>query len=248
MSVFTSRVESRQVRGIRGESHDAEATETRLSFFSSSRPGRLKGEHHGARMAESEKVYVSYDQIHTLCQRTGERILAEFRPDLIIAIGGGGFIPARILRTFLKVPGQKNIPIQAIGLVLYEDLGTGVEEQIGAEVQRVQWLDFSTLGGKSLVGKRILIVDEVDDTSMTCEYALRELKKDASSQAVQQGVEDTTEFGIFVVHNKLKQKKGNLTGLLDPKRYYAGQEVPDVWICYPWEAKDIEEHTRLSTK
>lgn len=118
-------------------------------------------------MAEVEKVYVSYDQIHTLCQVTGERILKEFRPDLIIAIGGGGFIPARILRTFLKVHGQKNIPIQAIGLVLYEDLGTGVEEQIGTEVQRIQWLDFSTLGGASLVGKRILIVDEVDDTRTT---------------------------------------------------------------------------------
>lgn len=118
-------------------------------------------------MAEVEKVYVSYDQIHTLCQVTGDRILKEFRPDLIIAIGGGGFIPARILRTFLKVHGQKNIPIQAIGLVLYEDLGTGVEEQIGTEVQRIQWLDFSTLGGASLVGKRILIVDEVDDTRTT---------------------------------------------------------------------------------
>lgn len=55
------------------------------------------------------KSYVSYDQIHILCQRAGEKILKEFPPDLVIAIGGGGFIPARIMRTFLKVPGQKNI-------------------------------------------------------------------------------------------------------------------------------------------
>jgi hypoxanthine phosphoribosyltransferase len=48
-------------------------------------------------------------------------------PDLFIAIGGGGFIPARILRTFCKttVDGsvKKNIPIQAVGLVLYESMG-----------------------------------------------------------------------------------------------------------------------------
>lgn len=45
---------------------------------------------------------------------------------MFIAIGGGGFIPARILRTQLKndVNGKKrNIPIQAVGLVLYEDMG-----------------------------------------------------------------------------------------------------------------------------
>lgn len=198
-------------------------------------------------MSDVEKVYVSYDQIHTLCQKTGDRILAEFRPDLIIAIGGGGFIPARILRTFLKVHGQKNIPIQAIGLVLYEDLGTGVEEQIGTEVQRIQWLDFSTLGGASLVGKRILIVDEVDDTRTTLHYALRELKKDATQQAREKGVEDTTQFGIFVVHNKNKEKRGQLDGLMDMSKYYAGHEVGDEWICYPWESKDIDEHTRLAT-
>ena len=48
-------------------------------------------------------------------------------PTLFIAIGGGGFIPARILRTFLKTSSdggkKKNIPIQAVGLTLYEDMG-----------------------------------------------------------------------------------------------------------------------------
>lgn len=41
------------------------------------------------------------------------------------AIGGGGFIPARIARSFLKTgtgQGKRNIPIQAIGLSLYEAL------------------------------------------------------------------------------------------------------------------------------
>lgn len=91
----------------------------------------------------------------------------------MIAIGGGGFIPARIIRTFLKIsdtPESKprNIPIQAIGLSLYEALPDTSEEVVGKEVIRTQWLDFSTLGKKyekgALLGKRSLIVDEVDDT------------------------------------------------------------------------------------
>lgn len=42
------------------------------------------------------------------------------RPDIIIGISGGGLIPARIIRFFLKQKGGKNISIQAIGLLLYE--------------------------------------------------------------------------------------------------------------------------------
>jgi hypothetical protein len=62
------------------------------------------------------------------------------------------------MRTFCKTSGQKNIPIQAIGLSLYEELGQGTEEKLGKEVIRTQWLDFSTLGSRPLLGKRILIV------------------------------------------------------------------------------------------
>ena len=50
-------------------------------------------------MSESEKMYISYNNIHQLCQEIAPKI-KEFKPDLIIAIGGGGFIPARMLRSF----------------------------------------------------------------------------------------------------------------------------------------------------
>lgn len=75
-----------------------------------------------------------------------------------------------MLRTFLKrVSGadgaRRNIPIQAIGLSLYEEVGAfdgsnglAQEEKLGKEVIRTQWLDFSTLGSRPLVGRRILIV------------------------------------------------------------------------------------------
>jgi len=37
-------------------------------------------------------------QVHKLCQKSAPRILSDFKPNLMVAIGGGGFIPARILR------------------------------------------------------------------------------------------------------------------------------------------------------
>jgi hypothetical protein len=37
-------------------------------------------------------------QVHKLCQEAADQILNEFKPNLMIAIGGGGYVPARILR------------------------------------------------------------------------------------------------------------------------------------------------------
>ena len=120
----------------------------------------------------------------------------------MIAIGGGGYVPARILRSFLKRPSSPNIPIQAIGLSLYETLSNSDPvEQPGTKVTRTQWLDFSTLEMSNLVGKNILIVDEVDDTRTTLEYAVRELEKDVDTARQKLGGEGAAaRFSIFVLH------------------------------------------------
>lgn len=34
----------------------------------------------------------------------------------------------------------------------------------------------------------------------------------------------------------------------DEGRYMAARTVGDVWICYPWEATDIDEHDALAAK
>ena len=182
----------------------------------------------------------------------------------MIAIGGGGYVPARILRSFLKRPGSPNIPIQAIGLSLYETLSTSDPiEQPGTKVTRTQWLDLSSLEMSNLIGKNVLIVDEVDDTRTTLEYAVRELEKDVEAAGERLGRSgEKTRFSIFVLHvsvwfffvwdegrwrgerladvetqNKDKPKKGHLLhDMINEERYLAANTVGDVWICYPWEA------------
>lgn len=132
---------------------------------------------------------------------------------------------------------------------MYEDLGTTSTqvETVGLEVVRTQWLDFGTLARNSgdLIGKTILIVDEVDDTRTTLHYALSELEKDVREQAVRLGREnEETKFLIFVLHNKNKQKRAELPqAMMDEGRYIAARTVEDIWIAYPWEARDIEEQT-----
>lgn len=198
-----------------------------------------------------QRLYITYNQVHKLCQGAGQKILKEFKPHLMIAIGGGGYVPARILRSFLKTPGSPNIPIQAIGLSLYEKLSNdGPEEALGQQVTRTQWLDFSSINRTDLIGKNILIVDEVDDTRTTLQYAVQELEKDVTELAKKAGREnEKTNFYIFVLHNKDKPKRGLLPQeMLDEGRYLAAETVGDVWCCYPWEATDIDEHDRLAAE
>jgi len=197
-----------------------------------------------------EKIYVTYNEIHKLCQNAAPKILEEFQPNLMIAIGGGGYVPARILRSFLKRPGSPNIPIQAIGLSLYEQLsGSDPVEAPGTKVTRTQWLDLSSLEMSNLIGKSITIVDEVDDSRQTLEYAVKELEKDVEMARQQHGRSEKTKFSIFVLHNKDKVKKGQLPEeMVNENRYLAAVTVPDVWICYPWEATDIDKHDQLAAK
>ncbi|KAI5848055.1 phosphoribosyltransferase-like protein [Tricharina praecox] len=203
-----------------------------------------------------QRKYITYNQVHKLCQESAQKILNEFKPSLMIAIGGGGYVPARILRSFLKTKDSANIPIQAIGLSLYEKLSTGnssssgPEEKAGHTVTRTQWLDFSAVKNSDLVGRNILIVDEVDDTRTTLQYAVQELQKDVEMAAEKMGRKgEETRFFVFVLHNKNKDKKGVLPeDMMREGRYLAAETVGDEWCCYPWEATDIDEHDRLAAE
>ena len=119
----------------------------------------------------------------------------------------------KVHSSFLKRSGSPNIPIQAIGLSLYENLGKdGPVEEPGTKVTRTQWLDLSSLEMSTLVGKNILIVDEVDDTRTTLEYAVKELEKDVETARLKLGKEgEKTKFSIFVLHVSTADGEGYFT-------------------------------------
>jgi hypoxanthine phosphoribosyltransferase len=109
-----------------------------------------------------------------------------------------------------KQEDGSNIPIQAIGLSLYErSAKDSVEEVPGTEVKRLQWLDVNS-SMANLIGKNVLIVDEVDDTRRTLQYAVQELQNDVEVAKKQlppgssvKGKEETneeTKFHVFVLH------------------------------------------------
>eukprot|EP00005_Dracoamoeba_jomungandri_P001238 CAMPEP_0174250778 /NCGR_PEP_ID=MMETSP0439-20130205/839_1 /TAXON_ID=0 /ORGANISM="Stereomyxa ramosa, Strain Chinc5" /LENGTH=172 /DNA_ID=CAMNT_0015330933 /DNA_START=60 /DNA_END=578 /DNA_ORIENTATION=+ len=165
-----------------------------------------------------KKTFLSYNHFHRLIQAKAPQIKEQFNPEVIVAIGGGGFIPARILRTFLRVP------ILAVGLELYND----ETNEARLKPKKIQWFDEQSGAIERIKGKRVLVVDEVDDTRTTLQYCIEELKE-----------QDIAEIGVMVVHNKLKEKRGVLP---EDIPYFSCEDIDDSWVVYPWEAIDIAEH------
>ncbi len=160
-----------------------------------------------------DKYCFSYNQIHQTISKTADKILAtNFEPDYILAIGAGGFIPARILRTYLKKP------IITISIAYYDG------EQATTAPKKLQWLDCIDISGK-----KILLVDEVDDTRATLAYCIQEIL-----------THQPAEIAVFVLHNKHKPKKGAYPTVI--KHIFVGEELSDKWIHYPWDALDIDKH------
>lgn len=164
------------------------------------------------------KRYYSYQAIHQIIAQAAERISKVYEPDVIVAIGGGGFIPARILRTYIHKP------IYTVGISLYDG-----DKQRAAGPVKVQWIDEVE---KKLRGKRILLVDEVDDTRSTLSFCLKELMTC-----------EPAELGVFVLHYKDKPKSALLPEGIG--HYFVGETLADDWICYPWDAQNIQAHHAL---
>lgn len=160
-----------------------------------------------------DKYWFTYDDIHRTVRDLALRVEASgFAPEAIVAIGSGGFIPARILRTFLKKP------IWAVGIAYYDE-----RDQPTELPRKVQWLDEVE---RQLKGRRVLLIDEVDDTRATLAYCVRELLR-----------HDPVEVAVAVLHNKRKAKKDRLPEAV--RHYFAGHDLEDRWIKYPWDAEDI---------
>jgi uncharacterized protein len=170
--------------------------------------------------ADERKIFVRYADVHHLVEKIARDIKASgWEPDVIVAIASGGFIPARILKTFIRKD------VYAVGLRRYSDDPGEAPQPVP---KKIQWIDEVE---RKLSGKRVLLVDEVDDTRVTLAYCARELLLSGAS-----------EIRVAVLHQKEKRKEAALPA--EVKTIYQGAVVADAWIKYPWDALDIDAHER----
>ena len=164
-----------------------------------------------------EKLYVSYKDVHVIVENLSDKIFDKFNAEVIIGIGGGGLLPARLFRTTL------GIPMYAVFISFYEDNTEDSKER----PQITQWLDGTALD--FVRGKRILIVDEVNDSGATLQHCVEQVLKTCEPE----------ELAVAVLHDKKREKAGIIdTNLV---QYFVGEEVEDRWVVYPWSNIDMEE-------
>lgn len=108
-----------------------------------------------------EYLILSWDDVYNLTLQLSERIVKSgYKPDVIVGIARGGWIPARILSDVLYANAMFNVRIE-----YYSDVGIR-----GREPKVTQPLSIS------LEGKKILLVDEVIDTGDSLLHAIEHVK------------------------------------------------------------------------
>lgn len=160
-------------------------------------------------MGEIEKIRYSYNQIHELVKQMAEKITKECgKIDIIISIATGGWIPARILRTFLPHSDELPLPLYSIGIVNYDS-----RDKLLSEAIIVQELPAKL----NLANRNVLLVDEVADSGGTFVKAVEYLQ-----------AKNPAKLYTAVLHLKEQSTfKPNIVG----------EFAKDNWIVYPWDVK-----------
>lgn len=168
------------------------------------------------------EVQLTYEEIHKLSEHICKDIKTSgWQPDVIVAIACGGWLPARLFKLYLGVDAY------SLGVSHYGPNNKRKEE--ARITQRLEGID------SILKGKRILVVDEVDDKRGTLLRSIAEIKERHKP----------LEIRIAVLYQKEKEKVGEFP---EDIFVYVGQTMPDKWIDFPWEAKDIDLQYRLANE
>jgi uncharacterized protein len=124
---------------------------------------------------------------------------SDFSPDVVVAISRGGFIPARFICDFLHLHDMTSVKVQHYAAAARKEARAYVRYPLSGDVR----------------GKRVLIVDDVNDTGDTL-MAAREHVESAGP----------AEVRTAVLH-----EKANSPVHAD---FHVAEVLEWRWIIYPW--------------
>ena len=141
----------------------------------------------------------NWDEIYDGCLALADKIKKSgFKPEVIVGVARGGWIPARILSDLLC-----NTYVASMRVEFYKDIAETAKRPV-----------ISQQVSASVIGKKVLVVDDVADTGESLAAVQRDLLKRKAS-----------EVKIATIHYKPKS-------ILRPDFYV---EETSAWIVYPHE-------------
>ena len=161
------------------------------------------------RQEYSREKRQSWAEVEADIEALSRQVLADYRPDVVVAVAEGGWIPARLFENFL--PNAKYL---SIGCTNYDDN----ERMLVAPVL------YQTPDEKDLVGKTVLLIDEVCESGTTLRAVSECLRKMRPK-----------DLRSAVLHRKIAASF---------KPDFFAHEVSDIWVIYPWVRKPRkQDHT-----
>ena len=161
----------------------------------------------------TKKIFIDFKQIKNDIKILANEIIhSKFNYQAIIAITGGGLVPARLLRNYL------NIPIFCVNIKYYDK-----NDNILKNPVIVQWLSTSEIN--SLKKKNILIVDDLNDTGSTINLVVDLLCNTYTNKIKPVNF---NHLGVAVLYDKLKNKNK----LSESISYYKTKDIGDNWIVF----------------
>ena len=123
---------------------------------------------------------ITWHRSYALCHRLAEQIReAGFHPDIIVAIGRGGWVPGRILADFLDLMDLTSFKI---------------EHYHGPHKQKLAIVKYPL--SAQISSRQVLLVDDVSDSGDTFEVALEHLSIRGSPATVR----------TAVIHHKIQSR------------------------------------------
>lgn len=156
------------------------------------------------------KQYINFDDMKGHCNEILRQMSDdEWYPELIIGITRGGALPAVMLSQYLNV--------KMIGLDV--SLRDTLEDGFGQESNEL-------VASDAAYGKKILIVDDINDTGATINWIIDDWNK--SAQNIKWG--DNVRFAVVVDNESSKSKY-----VPDYAGETINKELNDVWIQFLYE-------------
>jgi hypoxanthine phosphoribosyltransferase len=155
-------------------------------------------------MSEPEREVLSWERFGVAVRELAHSVVdSGYQPDLVIAIARGGLIPAGALAYAIGIKAAGTLNVE-----FYSD----IEETLPDPVVLEPLLDTD-----AVIGKRLLVVDDVADSGRTLDLVLELLRG------------HTSEVRSAVLYTKPRT-------IVQPD--YSWHET-DLWINFPWSSQPV---------
>lgn len=155
-------------------------------------------------MVNIPKHYYSWKDIETMCISIVNQMYKDnWKPDCIVGITRGGNVPATI------ISNMTGIKCEAVKISLRDD---------DASPESVWNIGF---------GKKILIVDDINDTGATFNWIVNDWMRNASVHNV---FGDLVRFAVLTDNVSSEAMQS-----VDYSCHEVNKAEEDIWLIYPWE-------------